>query len=154
MQLSLKIEGIQETNGELKKIDAKVRGGLIREVAKTTTNIHREAYSNAPMGAEGFLKKGIRFIVTDLAGEVFSSAKYSVGVEKGQKPGTWPHVGDLTRWVSRKLGVPKNRLKSVTYLIGKKIFEKGTDAQPFFEPAVKKHEKRFFRNVQRLINKL
>ena len=154
MQLSLKIEGIKDVNGQLKAIDEKVRAGLIKEVARTTTDIHREAYTNAPMGAEGFLKKNIKFVVTDLNGEVMSNAGYSVDVEKGQKPGKWPHVGDLTRWVSRKLGVPKNRLKGVTYLVGKKIFERGTDAQPFFEPAVKKYEKKFFANVQRMINKI
>lgn len=153
MQFSLKVEGIKDVARDLENYSNRVRAGLLREVAKTTYGIHREAKENAPIGAEGTLKARIQASVVDLAGEAWSGAKHSLGVEMGQKPGTWPHVGDLMLWVKRKLRVPKNRLKSVTYLIGKKIFEKGTQAQPFFEPAVNKWRDKFYNNVNRLIRK-
>ena len=152
MDFKLQVSGIQKVNSELLKKNNKIRGGIMREVAKTATNIHKEARNDAATDT-GQLRAKIIFTVRDMAATVWSKAKYSIDVEKGQKPGRWPNPYELQGWVKRKLKVPKNKLKGVTYLVGKKIFEQGTDAQPYFEPAVKKHGKKFYNNVKRLIAK-
>ena len=154
MEYRLSIEGLDEVKKDLKHFNERVRAGLLSEVADTTTKIHKQAKEDAPMGAEGDLKRGVGQIVTDLTGEVWSGAAHSIAVEQGQKPGKWANVEDLMLWVKRKLRVPKNRLSSVTYLVNRKIFMKGTDAQPFFEPAVKKHGKDFHRRVMKLLKRL
>jgi hypothetical protein len=152
MQFSISVKGIDKVTRDLDKYSENVRKGITREVARTTTDIHRHAQQAAPMGAEGTLKRKINFAIADMVGEVWSGAEYSIGVEKGQKPGKWPQYDDLMRWVQRKLRVPKNKLKSVTFLVGRKIFEQGTKAQPFFEPQVRKHEKRFQNRILKVVN--
>jgi hypothetical protein len=86
-----------------------------------------------------------------LAAIVWSGAKYSEDVERGTEPGRWPNRDDITRWVRLKIKPPQKRLKSVAYLVGRKIYKEGTKPQPFFEPAVKKYKQRYFNRVARII---
>lgn len=153
MQFSIEAIGAKELQRDLNKVDAKVRVGIIRAVAKTTYDIDREAKKNVPVH-EGQLKNSITPVVRDAQGQVSVRKEYGAGVERGQKPGTWPNVGDLMLWVKRKLKPQKKRLRSVTFLVGRKIFERGTPAQPFFEPAVEKHRKRFHRRIELMLKKL
>ena len=48
-------------------------------------------------------------------------------LNEGRLPGTWPDVDELKKWVEGKLNIDEEEVDSVTYLIGRKIFEKGTD---------------------------
>lgn len=150
MQFSISIQGDRELKRALHGYNQKIRKGLQQEVARTATDIHRDAKTDAPVDT-GILRNKINFVVQDLAATVFSNAKYSTDVEQGQKPGRWPNPQDIRKWVERKLGIPKNKSKSVAFLVGRKIFQKGTDAQPYFEPAVKKNQKEFFKNVKRMV---
>jgi hypothetical protein len=150
MQFSISVRGDKKLRKALRGYNEKVRKGLMREVAGTAAKIDREAKRNAPV-ATGLLRNRITFVVQDLAATVFSNAKYSTDVEKGQKPGSWPNRDDIERWARRKLKVPKNRLKSVAFWVSRKIHDKGTDAQPYFEPAVKKGERWFYLRVKKRV---
>jgi len=150
MQFSISVRGDKELRKALRGYNEKVRKGLMREVAGTAAKIDREAKRNAPV-ATGLLRNRITFVVQDLAATVFSNAKYSTDVEKGQKPGSWPNRDDIERWARRKLKVPKNRLKSVAFLVSRKIHDKGTKAQPYFEPAVDKGQRWFYLRVKKRV---
>lgn len=150
MQFSINIQGDRELKRALRGYNQKIRKGLQQEVARTATDIHRDAKGDAPVDT-GILRNKINFVIQDLAATVFSGAKYSSDVEAGQKPGRWPNPQDIRKWVERKLGVARNRSKSVAFLVARKIFKKGTPAQPYFGPAVKKNQKEFFKNVKRMV---
>jgi len=151
MQFSISVKGDRELSRALRGYNEKIRKGLMQEVAKTTYYIDDQAKTKVPTGATSYLRRSITPVVQDLAGTVSVNAKYGTDVERGQKPGTWPNKDDLMYWVRKKLKVPKNKLKGITYLISRKIHDKGTDAQPFFEPAVKKGQRKFFLGVKRLL---
>lgn len=154
MQFSLKVNGIADVNKYLSGYSKEVRQGVIKEVARTTANIHRQAFENAPIGAEGSLKRGVNSLAQGFAGEVWSSAAYSKDVEMGQKPGKMPNWYDLQRWVRRKLGIrKKGHLGAVTYVIQQKILKEGTKPNPFFSDAVNKYKDEFYRNIKRLLNR-
>ena len=88
-------------------------------------------------------RKGTRRIGTTVG--------YGMYIEFGKRPGTWPKVDDLKRWVRRKLKVNKKQLDWVTYNIGKKIYERGTKAQPFLMPAFQREKKRMILEIRKAI---
>ena len=176
MEFRLSIEGLDEVKKDLKQFNERVRAGLLREVKDTTLKIHKQAKEDAPK-VSGELHGGIAFANADLSGEVWSGAAHAIDVEKGTKgkgkwsrprksnsalkfvrPSRnyegWPNVEDLTYWVRKKINPPTKKLRSVVFLVGRKIYEKGTKAQPYFEPAVKKHGKDFHRRVMKLLKRL
>lgn len=152
MQFSIRVDGVSDINRELKKYSEDVRKGVAREVAKTINEIRNDAVLNTPVHT-GKLRQSIHSEQSGVTGSVWVGAEYGVDVEQGQKPGRWPNVGDLMFWVKKKIKPPAKKLRSVTFLIGRKIFERGTQAQQFFEPAIRKYEKRFYNNIERLLNR-
>ena len=144
----------------MRQYSVTVNKQLQKEIARTAVNIHRDARTTVArkrnrhggqINDTGALLSGIRMVVQRLAGTVWSSADYSIDVEKGQAPGRYPNTNELKGWVKRKLGVSKKRLGSVTLLVARKIYKEGTDAQPYFEPAVLRYKFKFFNNVRRII---
>jgi hypothetical protein len=86
-----------------------------------------------------------------------SSEGYASFVEYGRGPtkqaGQIPLRTTLKAWVHRKLGIPYGKeLESATFLIARKIHRKGTKAQPFFNPAVKKVEDKISDIIGKFIN--
>lgn len=71
-------------------------------------------------------------------GEFFSvyySAPYAQVIDEGRDPGPInPEV--LFRWVRKKLGVAEKEVRSVAFLIARKIRARGTRSQPFFSNAI------------------
>ena len=153
MQYGIEIDGIKDFNKYMKKVEKGTRDAIVRATAETATKIQGDARKAAPVDT-GQLRVKIQQRVTDKVGVVWSGAKYGEEVEMGRKPGKWANPYELMGWVKRKLGVQRNRLKSVTYLVNKKIYEKGTKAQPYFFPAVEKHEKRYVKRIMQLIKKI
>ena len=45
----------------------------------------------------------------------------------GRKPGKFPPIDVIDRWVQRKLGIPASESKSVAFLIARKIAREGTN---------------------------
>lgn len=161
MQFSISIQGDRELKRALRGYNEKIRKGLHKEVASTTYAVRNDAAnsvrreSRPPYGSvisdSGRLAGSINANVTDLTGESWVGVKYGADVEKGRSAGKWPNRQDIKIWVERKLKVPKNKSQSVAFLVARKIFRKGTPAQPYFEPAVKKNQKEFFANVKRMV---
>lgn len=153
MQFSIEVEGAKQLSRDLDKVNHRVKSGIIRAVSKTTYGIDKDAKKGAP-SVSGRLRSGIRAVVRDAQGQVSASTKYSYDVEKGQKPGKWANVEDLMLWVRKVINPGRKRLRSVTFLVNRKIYKEGTTAQPFFEPAVEKHRKRFRRRIEIMLKKL
>ena len=101
-----------------------------------------------------------------------AAAEYGPGPSKKRSPDGITLATSLKDWVRRKLGGgfkgSKNAMKSaaihagmstedfiesVAYLIARKIHRKGTKAQPFFNPAVKKFEERVSNIVSEYVDK-
>lgn len=79
-----------------------------------------------------------------------SLADYFTFVENGRGPGKFPPVSKIQEWISVKPITPypgnNGKIPSVdqlTFLIGRKISEEGTDPQPFFKPAREEALKQF-----------
>lgn len=154
MDVSIKIDGVKDFTKYMERVDRGTRAAILRATSEAASRIQADATSAAPVGATRDLRGSIQKKVTDKVGIVWSNKSYAEDVEFGKKPGSWAHVGDLMYWVRQKIKPPRNKLKSVTYLINRKIFEKGTDAQPFFYPFVKKWESRYVKRITQLINKI
>lgn len=95
-----------------------------------------------PVGVSGTLRGGTQAKVTGsgadrtIEGRVFNPSAYGMPVELGRRPGKQPPSSALELWVRRKLGVPENRVKSVAFLVARKIGRKGTTAVRMFAQAV------------------
>lgn len=152
MHVSINIEGVKQTGKELDKFNDNIKRGLKREIAAVTNNVRNEAVGKAPVHT-GNLRRSITVVLNKLSGSVQANAPYAYDVEFGQKPGKWPVVSDLMFWVRKKINPGKKRLNSVTFLVGKKIFKQGTDPQPYFYDAVKRHENRFYNRVEQIVRK-
>lgn len=153
MKFNLKIDGLEGAKRDLRKFSDNVNKEMQKEIARTATTIHKEAREAAPVDT-GVLRSKITFTVGNLAAVVWSGSKYAVDVEKGQRPGTWPDRNILQGWVKRKLGIGRKQLKGVTFLVARKIYRYGTDAQPYFEPTVVRNKTRFFNRVSRIMQRL
>lgn len=83
------------------------------------------------------LRQATQANVTSVAraieGRVFNPTSYGMVVELGRTPGkAAPPSSALELWVRRKLGVPENRVKSVAFLVARKIGKRGTKAVKMF----------------------
>ena len=85
---------------------------------------------------------------------------YAAAVEYGRGPTKKPSPDGITletslkAWVHRKLGIAYGKgLDGAAFLIARKIHRKGTKAQPFFVPAVKKFEDKIQQLVDKYIKK-
>ncbi len=95
-----------------------------------------------PVGVSGMLRGGTAAEVSTSAGafsiegRVFNPSAYGLPVELGRGAGKrQPPSSALELWVRRKLGVPDNRVKSVAFLIARKIGRQGTKAVEMFTKA-------------------
>lgn len=150
MRFDLNVKGLKELKKDIHRYDRSIQRKMQREIASTAMRIHKDARMFAPSDT-GVLRNKINMFVGNLAATVWSGAKYSIDVEKGQDPGTWPNPDELQGWVKRNLKVSKAKLKGVTFLVGRKIFKRGTKAQPFFVPAVEINKSKFFNNMRRIV---
>lgn len=67
-------------------------------------------------------------------------APYAESVHFGRAPGTMPPVEALEKWVARKLGVPKDQVKSTAWAVATAIKQRGIQPTPFLTEAIKKAE--------------
>jgi len=96
-----------------------------------------------PINVDGDLAKSIHSEVQTLRDGILMALSdgvlYGVFVHEGTKP-HWPPVAPIERWVKKKLGITDSvELRSVTYLVRRKISKVGTEAKPFLrEPLLRK----------------
>ena len=75
--------------------------------------------------------------------EIVYPASYATDVEYGRMAGTMPPIDSLTKWVERKLRVPKNESRSVAFAIAKSIKERGIEQTPFLRNALEQTQLEF-----------
>ena len=106
---------------------------------------------NTPVGVTGQLRAGVTGkVITHNLGVVIETgpgAKYVDAVEGGRSPGRFPPVDAIMLWVKRKLRVPPGKLKSVAFLVGRKIAKKGIKGKHMFRKAEAKMVGRIKRRI-------
>lgn len=167
--MEIEIEGLRNIRadfGKAKDMVGKAGMKALQEVgleivAEAKLNLKRNRTTNTgALSASGKVQK-------DKDGGIdagFFSAEgeqgYAAAVEYGRGPTRKASPDGITletsikAWVHRKLGIAKGKkLDSATFLIARKIHRKGTKAQPFFVPAVKKFEDKIQQYVDKYIKK-
>lgn len=98
----------------LDEIGRKYTAGIRQRMSERNLN-------DTGKGSESLSYKveGDRLIIEGVARLLF--------LEFGRRPGTWPPRDVIEAWVRRKLKVSDKEVKSVAYLVARKIKEKGTD---------------------------
>ena len=151
--MEIEIEGLKNLRADFARTSARAGDGVMRGlqgvgleiVAEAKQNLNQNKTNNSGMlRASGKVQKDKDAIDAGFFADG-SSEGYASHVEYGRGPtkkaGQIPLRTTLKAWVHRKLGIPYGKeLESATYLIARKIHRKGTKAQPFFNPAVKKFE--------------
>ena len=163
--MELEIEGLRNLRVDFAKASAKAGDGVMKGlqnvgleiVAEAKQNLNQNKTNNSgALRASGKVQKDGDVIDAGFFAEG-SSEGYASHVEYGRGPtkkaGQIPLRTTLRAWVHRKLGIPYGKeLESATYLIARKIHRKGTKAQPFFNPAVKKVEDKISDIIGKFIN--
>lgn len=161
----IEVEGLRSLNANLEKVakelgaagDKALQAVGLEIIAEAKVNLNANRTNNTGMlRSSGKVQKAEDGTVD--AG-FFSSEQsngYAEFVEYGRGPskkkGKIPLEDSLKAWVHRKLGIAYGKeLDSATFLIARKIHRKGTKAQPFFAPAVKKIEDKFEEIVSKYI---
>ena len=153
--MEIKIEGLKGLRADFARASAKAGDGVMKGlqsvgleiVAEAKKNLNQNKTNNTgTLRASGKVQKDGDGIDAGFFAQG-SDEGYASHVEYGRGPtkkaGQIPLRTTLKAWVHRKLGIPYGKeLESATYLIARKIHRKGTKAQPFFTPAVKKFEEK------------
>lgn len=123
------------------------RDAILDSIAK----IDSTAKANVTVDT-GKLKKSIKHNLKRTSGEVVVDSKYGAAIEFGTRP-HFPPVAPLEAWAKRKLG-----RSGLGFVVARKIAQKGTKAQPFFNPAINDSiiflENRFRSALEAIIGKL
>ena len=147
---------MQRVIQRMTKYNNNVRQGCQREIGHSSLSIQRMAREN--LRASGAIATGrlrssvnIRFTSDRLGALIGTNVNYAGDVEYGQKPGHWPNVGDLVRWVRKKITANLKASRRIAYLVGRKIFQRGTEAKPYLFPAAEKIWPVFKNNIYRVL---
>lgn len=153
--MSVEVEGLQELQANLNNVASEIAGATMKGleavglevVAEAKKNLKRNRTNNTmTLSASGRVQKVKEKGEEGIDAGFFSSGSdegYAAAVEYGRGPSQRRSAISLEQslkaWVHRKLGVPYGKeLNSAAFLIARKIHRRGTKAQPFFAPAVKK----------------
>jgi hypothetical protein len=144
MEISVDVN-IPETplfNGTASRI---VTEQLTADTEYAVNAIKGEAMPLTPVGATGLARGAWQTSVNvggaeaAVLGRVFNLMGYAVPLERGAKP-HWPPRGALDLWVRRKLGVPEKQVRSVAFLIARKIAQRGTSGHAMAFKALERAE--------------
>lgn len=163
--MDIKIEGLRELRADIASTRKNAEAGAMKGMQEAGLEIIAEAKMNlnqnktnntGTLRASGKVQKDKDGVDAGFFAEG-SSEGYASFVEYGRGPtrqaGQIPLRTTLKAWVHRKLGIPYGKeLESATFLIARKIHRKGTKAQPFFVPAVKKVEDKISDIIGKFIN--
>ncbi|CAB4199379.1 hypothetical protein UFOVP1336_32 [uncultured Caudovirales phage] len=74
-------------------------------------------------------------------GATGGASLYAEFVELGRKPGKFPPIEPIRKWVRRVLRITgESNIRSVAYLVGRKIARQGTPAQNYTKNTVEQNE--------------
>lgn len=167
--MEIEIEGLRNIRadfGKAKDMVGKAGMKALQEVgleivAEAKLNLKRNRTTNTgALSASGKVQKdkdgGIDagFFSKDSKQGYAAAVEYGRGPTKKASPDGITLETSLKAWVHRKLGIAYGKeLDGAAFLIARKIHRKGTKAQPFFVPAVKKFEDKIQQIVDRYIKK-
>lgn len=137
LQFSMKVTGLDELYAGFEKAGVSYEFVMKEAMFRGTTKIQNDARDNIRKNGttyKGNLARSIRRIdpVSASRGVVIVGESYGPVVEMGRSPGKMPPSAPLERWAQLKLGV-----SGLGFVIAKKIAERGTRAQPYFEPSMR-----------------
>lgn len=121
------------------------------------TYLYPKLVRNTPVGSTAMLRQSTLFTpprynlgstegrsgweVTSTMGATGGASLYVEFVEHGRRPGKFPPIEPIRKWVRRVLGITgAAQIRSVAYLVGRKIARQGTPAQQFTAKTVEKEE--------------
>lgn len=152
--ITIKIDNasMQSTVEKLAKYNRKVEAGVIKAVSRSALNIQSDARMRVPV-ASNRLRSSIatRFNSNRMGAVVESNIKYALYVEQGRKPGRMPPSSALEAWVRTKISSSAKEIKSIAFLVARKIGLEGTRAQPFMLPAAKKEKWRYYQAIRMIL---
>ena len=139
-------EGWKELGQRLDEADMKARMSINEGLRAIGKVIVPTLKAHTPVGATGHLRSKTVFqlltIGDDQELQVRQGARTTGGtfygrfVRGGRRPGRRPPIEALIPWVQKKLGVPASRVRSVAFLIARKIGKKGIKPNPYHERAL------------------
>ena len=144
-----------------------IQRGMQQAVFTTSLAAQAEARAHAPVFM-GTLSNSIQIVPPQVAvrggaivmtGSVESSEPYAIVQEEGRRPGArMPPAAPIERWVELKgrrgdLDLEGRSIRSVAYLIRRKIARKGTPGKGFFEKARKVAERVLRREVDEALGR-
>lgn len=68
-----------------------------------------------------------------VTGVIGAASDHALYTHEGRRPGKQPPIQALVPWVRKKLGVEPSLVRSVSFLVARKIGRKGTRGTPFLE---------------------
>lgn len=152
--ISIKPQFTKQFRGEAIRV---INHELLAAHHKSTALLETKVAENTPVNF-GTLRGGIIARVVNaffsFVGVQGPATKYAPVVEEGRKAGgKYPPPDAITLWVKRKIKPPADELKSVSFLVGRKIAEKGTTGAKMFEKAEKSQRRKvlniFWRHIDR-----
>lgn len=117
--------------------NAETYAGLRLAVSRNILKIETRAKEKVPVNT-GRLKNSIQHYQDGLSGYVKAFTNYAINVEEGQKPGNMPSYAAIEYWFLRKNRIPLKKKWDYyprIQAIREKIYQRGTEAQPFLVPA-------------------
>ena len=118
------------------RIPASVLKKVSKSLDRGSHEVAREAKSLVPLAFSTLINAIQVQSVSELVRDVVAKTDYALAVEKGTGPGGLPPVQSIEDWMKVK------GIEGDAFLIARSIAQKGTKAQPFFEPALKAKSKR------------
>lgn len=120
-----------------------VRQQLVADVEYGVNAIQAAVMPETPVGATSLARGGWQTSVNltgtpvDVLGRVFNLVPYAVPLERGARP-HFPPVAALELWVRRKLSVAEKDVRSVAFLVARKISRVGTSGAAMAHKAVER----------------
>lgn len=161
MRVGVELRGLPQARKALTQLIDSTRAGAEREVRRAAISTASKAKKRPTPKAFGNLIAGIiaEQGTNKLEWVAASTAPYAAYVEGvfnqglyGRRPGRWPPPEPIRRWVELR-GLPSKwgvSVASATFLVRKKIGERGTPAQPHLFPAAQAEKPRFEENMAAL----
>lgn len=141
LSIDVKVDGKLLTKGP-QAAAAVVDREMTAAMHASTQHIRGAIMPKTPVGVSATLRGATQARVSaegnprTITGRVFNPTAYGLPVELGRRAGQkQPPSSALELWVRRKLGVPENKVKSVAFLVARKIGRKGTNAVKMFSQA-------------------
>jgi len=168
MNVTPEVQGADELRLALTQLVKSTRAQLRQELNRAAKSVAKNAKKKMPKPATGTLRQSEKVelaTATNLESSVAYEAAHAPFVEgvyhnykMGRAPGRWPPVEPIKRWAIIR-GIPakwfgtedESSIKQATFLIRRKIGQKGTPAKPFLKPAYDEEEPTFKKNMDRIV---